>query len=271
MKFILATLLFLLPFSLYAAEGITITPAKLEVQLKPGEQVVKNISISNQTDSALNFTTETKDFVGGNDAENPITFLATSTLLSSSDQQFTLAPGETRAVAVTIAIPADATAGGRYGAVFFNAGSNGGGNVNVSTGLAALFFVRIDGPVFQQAVLREFGFVNPNAQILFENQGDIYLNPYGFVSVTNLWGQEVTWQEIEPYFVMPHALRLQTVELKPTLGVGYYRVKLALNRGYDNVIDERVVTKIVWPKHLTLIIIAIIALAALLRHNISYR
>ncbi|MBI2100016.1 MAG: hypothetical protein HYT48_01605 [Candidatus Vogelbacteria bacterium] len=272
MKYWLATILFLLPLVLQAAGGITLTPAKIEIQAKSGESVIRQIQLTNNTSDQLSVTVEIEDFVGSEKADETIQFLGDERSayslrdriqIAAADQEFSLASGESRSVPVNVALATSTPGGGYYAAVFFTAAGPGGGNINAISRLGALVFVTVDGPVRREAILREFGVVGNQAQVLFENQGDVYLNPYGYISVANLWGREIFWQEIEPWFVLPHALRQQTVELKQPLGLGYYHVKLALNRGYDNVIDERTISKIVWPKFITILIIVVLAVAAI--------
>ncbi|MEX0910442.1 MAG: hypothetical protein WDZ73_01670, partial [Candidatus Paceibacterota bacterium] len=71
----------------------------------------------------------------------------------------------------------------------------------------------------------------------YSNQGNTYLNPYGYIEFKNLITRSVILEPVEPWFVLPNSLRTREV-VGPTLAPGMYTVKILMNRGYDNIIDE---------------------------------
>ncbi len=52
---------------------------------------------------------------------------------------------------------------------------------------------------------------------------------------------------IEPWAVLPSALRMHEVDFVSSLFPGYYKAKLELNRGYGDIIDEMSVSFWVLP------------------------
>jgi len=74
--------------------------------------------------------------------------------------------------------------------------------------------------------------------VLFENTGSVHLNPYGELSVTNMFNEEVGFVKIEPWFVLPASLRLREITWNREFLFGRYVVTARINRGYDDVIDE---------------------------------
>jgi hypothetical protein len=78
----------------------------------------------------------------------------------------------------------------------------------------------------------------------FENTGSVHLNPYGEIRVTNILGEEVGMSIIDPWFVLPNALRTREIVWDRPFLFGRYTFTLSLNRGYDDIIDESQV--VVW-------------------------
>ena len=74
--------------------------------------------------------------------------------------------------------------------------------------------------------------------ILYENAGSVHLNPYGELSITNMFGEEVGFVQLDPWFVLPTSLRLREVTWDREFLLGRYTVKVKINRGYDDIVDE---------------------------------
>ena len=74
--------------------------------------------------------------------------------------------------------------------------------------------------------------------VLFENTGSVHTNPYGEISITNMFGEEVGFVELEPWFVLPKSLRSREVSWNREFLLGRYMVTARINRGYDDVVDE---------------------------------
>jgi ABC-type multidrug transport system permease subunit len=53
-----------------------------------------------------------------------------------------------------------------------------------------------------------------------------------------MFGEEVGFVELEPWFVLPKSLRTRELAWDREFLFGRYTVKAKINRGYDNVIDE---------------------------------
>jgi hypothetical protein len=99
-----------------------------------------------------------------------------------------------------------------------------------------------------------------NLGITFENTGSVHLNPYGELSITNMFGEEVGFIELDPWFVLPQSLRTRDVAWERGYLFGRYTVTAKINRGYDNVIDEVVTTFWVLPWKIVLGTFAILFL-----------
>jgi hypothetical protein len=83
--------------------------------------------------------------------------------------------------------------------------------------------------------------------ILYENTGSVHVNPYGQLSITNMFGEEVGFVELEPWFVLPNSLRVRELDWDREFLLGRYTVKAEINRGYDDIIDTVTVSFWVLP------------------------
>ena len=77
-----------------------------------------------------------------------------------------------------------------------------------------------------------------NLSIAYENTGAVHVNPYGEVSIKNMFGEEVGFVELEPWFVLPKSLRSREFDWDREFLLGRYTVTAKINRGYDDKIDE---------------------------------
>jgi len=230
---------------------------KTEVKLDPGEKSEKSITIVNRSGQDLSFALSVEDFSATAKANENIELLGNNAgsyslkdYLKPEASSFILHHGEQMTMPVYISLPENAQPGALYGAVIIaakpaNAGINTSNKVNVVSRLASLFFVRINGAVVEEGRLLNFGSskgVYFGDQIAFEfhykNSGTVYLNPYGELKVSDIFGRQVYAQWISPYFVLPGGIRQSRETLDRPL-FGLYRATLKLNRGYGNIIDEK--------------------------------
>ncbi len=248
-------------------------PGKEEVTLNPGESKVVQLLVTNRTGSSQNFELSVEDFTGSYNVEQSVVLLGNERgpyslkdYLSFPYRTFTLNHGERAIVPVTIRIPQDSEPGGRYGSILVSMipkaptelpeGEVSGTNAIV-TRLGSLFFVRVPGDVVTQGELESFSTIGRKRffshgpvpfQILFQNEGKVYLNPYGIVTVRNILGDTVGELIVEPWFSLPQSLRNREVLWgEETFLMGRYTATLELNRGYDDIVDTETITFYVIP------------------------
>lgn len=236
-------------------------PGRAEIEVKPGQTVVYEISVANRISDNRTFKLEVEDISGTDDASQAVVFMGEERgpygmkdYLSFSKDSFTLGLGERARIPVTITIPKDAEPGGYYGGVLVSTvkgESEGKADVAASSPIIArigtLFFITVPGEISKSGETKgitipgdsmwyEKGPIDFN--ILFENTGSIHLNPYGEVRITNIFGEEVGYQELEPWFVLPKSLRSRDITWNRDLLFGRYEAKAYINRGYDDIVDE---------------------------------
>ena len=161
---------------------------------------------------------------------------------------------------VAVSIPQDAEPGGLYGSVLVSTiplpgqntaeeGKAKGGAVLISR-LGTLLFTRVKGDVKEDGFLKDFSaggkkFFDSGPvpfELLFENNGSVHLTPYGVIEIKNLLGKKVDEMQLDPWFAMPDSVRLREIKWERELLFGRYTAQAKINRGYNDIIDEKTIT-----------------------------
>jgi hypothetical protein len=117
--------------------------------------------------------------------------------------------------------------------------------------LGILFFVRTPGEVKEEGKLAGFTTFNNRKifgespidfRLLYENNGSVYVNPYGEIRIQNILGEEVGMVEVDPWFSLPQSLRVREVSWERPFLFGRYTAVASINRGYGDIIDTATVT-----------------------------
>jgi len=243
---------FLLLFNLAEAKNISLSPAKLEVEMAPGESRQENFTIANETETTLNFAVglQDLDFTAGQltlvePQIDPSPFSLVP-YLTPGLRTFRLEPGQKMITPLTISLPVNASPGSLHASVSFTASKAGATGSSVASRLGGLVLVRVLGEAIPDGELVSFSRA-PTEELIFnltfENYGNVYLNPYGLIELTNLKTDQTVTIEIDPWFVLPATTRTRQIEWSRSAGLtpGNYQAKIKLNRGYGSIIDEEVV------------------------------
>lgn len=264
-----------------------IGPGKAEIKMDPGQSKTRFIMITNRYGKDMNFKIEIEDFKGSRVPGENVVLLgeqkgpySLKDFLHPELKNFVLKHGQRMNLPVIISIPADAQPGGLYGSVIVTAvpsvnssTSNDevvSGNVVVTSRLASLFFVRVSGEAKEEGLLKDFStskkfYTVPEIKFssVFENNGNVYLNPYGSLEVKNILGTKIDSTIIEPYFAMPDSIRVKDFVIKRSFMFGYYTADLSLNRGYANIVDQKSISFWVLPwKALVVFVLGLMALVS---------
>jgi len=237
-------------------------PGKTELSLEPGQAALVELIVTNRTGRTRTFNLEVEDIIGSANPNKAVVLLGDDRgpyslrdYIQLSATAVELEHTERARIPVVVAIPEDAEPGGLYGSVLVNTVAIEGevGNTSgtapqsaVITRVGSLFFVTVSGESNKVGKLVDFGTVPEKKwfsngpikfQLLFENDGTVHLNPYGEIRITNLFGDEVGFIELEPWYALPGSLRLREVEWDRGLLFGKYTATANINRGYEDVID----------------------------------
>jgi hypothetical protein len=258
-----------------SAQAFLIKPSKLEFQVDPGKEQIKEVEIVNQSNSSLLIKTEKINFINSNDFTQPILLTKENSSFSilpfvqTFPETFTLVPNEKKSIKIKISLPSEIKERGYYGALLFSvmpsSENNENSNNKVIGRLGTLLFLKAGRNFFENGFLENFSlgkkfFTNPPFvfSFTFHNLGDTHLIPYGLLEIFNWEGKKVKEIDVDPYFVLPNSLRERKIILKESLPFGYYRALLSLNRGYKNLIDQKIVSFWVIPPSIVLILFLIL-------------
>lgn len=238
-------------------DDFVVGPGKTELEIEPGKTAVMNITLTNRMGEKKVFNISNEDFSGSNNPEETVVLLGNDKgpyslkdYIHYEAGSVELAHGERATIPIQITVPEDAQPGGLYGSVLISTASRPDTNSNVSnaivTRVGTLFFVKVPGPVKTEGKVSDF-YVAGNKKVLFsgpitfnilyQNTGNIYLNPYGRMKVTNLMGSEVANFDIKPWFAMPSSTRFREINWDRAFLFGKYTATAEINRGYNNIVD----------------------------------
>ena len=253
-------LFWLAPFLLFAFEvttfpdvpvksDILLTPAKAEMILSPGAKSSRHVTVLNRTGQEIKFSVDVEDFASPTDSDGSVILDREIDGLSSSlkryisvdTSSFVLSHGQQASLLVTVNLPKDVSSGGLYSAVLVSGVPSKDliGATRIVNRLGALFFVKVPGRINELGVLKAASLRDKKVDLVFENSGDIYLNPYGVVEIYGESSRRLVKKVVvDPWFVMPRSSRIRTVPIDD-LPPGKYFANLLLNRGYGDILDSK--------------------------------
>lgn len=227
-----------------------VSPSKHELKLGPGESVIRNIYITNKLGYDADFLIDVEDVAGTkNEAEvikyygNNLGPYSIRNYTMVENDRIHIVSGETRVVPVLFTLPSKIKPGGLYGGVFVTAINPSSDNgTRISTRVGSLIFLRVKGDLKEEGEVKQFNLLSNRKilwtrspakfQAVFENQGNIYLSPYGMIEIKNWRGKVIGQLPIEPWFVYPDSIRARVVSWTNMPLMGYFEATLILNHGY---------------------------------------
>lgn len=235
-------------------------PGRTEIEISPGESVVQEISVTNRISDNRRFRLEIEDITGSTDGSSAVSLTgdvdgpySIRDYISFPEDEFTLALGERARIPVTITVPPNTEPGGYYGSVLVSTVQDPG-NVDpnaprspIVARVGSLFFLTVRGETIRGGETIDISTIRDSwwyqrgpieFGILYENTGSVHLNPYGELSITNMFGEEVGFVELEPWFVLPASLRVREITWDREFLLGRYTATARVNRGYDDIVDE---------------------------------
>jgi hypothetical protein len=255
----------------FSNEGdIVMGPGKIELWMSPGDSYQKELIISNRTGQVKIFNIEVQDFKASEDPSKPIEFLgdqkspySLKDYIRPETTEFTLNHGQRMRMYVSISIPADAEPGGLYGALLIGASNpptgeeekdKAQGAMKIITRLASLAFIRVKGDTLETGFLKDFKTLGNfyeqspiTLNMLYQNQGNVHLSPYGVIEIKNIFGKKIDEIQIDPWFILPDSARTRQIKWERGFLVGPYTATITLNRGYQDIIDKKTITFWVFP------------------------
>jgi hypothetical protein len=263
-------------------------PGKIEVELDPGGSRTIDVTVANRLGTDKTFTLGIEDFTGSDDPGKTVVLLgddrgpySLKDYIHPATGTIDIPQGMKARIPVVISIPSNAQPGGLYGSVIVGTltksptSTPAGGAVPSSpviTRIGTLFFVRVKGPVVEDGRLTEFSLSGRRRilwdsspvtfNLLYKNDGNVHLDPFGTLSVTNMLGASVGAVDVEAWFAMPRSLRFRQVSWTPPFLFGRYVAHASINRGYGSTTDE--MDTVFWVIPWKIILGALIALIVII-------
>lgn len=256
---------------------LKVSPVRSDITVQAGETKTVEALVTNLTDSPITVQPIANDFIAGDESGTPALILdADKYAPTHSLKRFmtdmgpvTVPAKETLVVNVVIAVPAEAQAGGYFGAIrFAPTVPDSGGQVNMSASVASLILLTVPGDMKEQMTLTDFEikqgskvgtfFGSANdiaATVRFENKGNVQLAPFGKLSVKQ--GDKVVYEtdfnaQTPRDMTLPDSARRWEIPLKNIGSFGHYTVNATFTYGSKNVSQE--VTKSFWVVPLSVIL-----------------
>lgn len=259
---IIIFLFFIFP-SISMAEGMTIsiTPPLIKNNINPGTVWKSAVKVVNNNPEEIKVYMQVSDFESGG-GEGTVKFLpenndpeAEKYLLSKwiniESGPITIGGFKSEEIPFIIDVPDDAAPGGYYAAIMVGTKPEErmveGSSISVGTMLASLILLNINGDVIEKGRIREFStdksfysIPDVNFKVVFENMGNVHVQPQGEVRIFNLLNKDVGSISInhntEFGNVLPGGTREWSYNWKGEesfLNMGRYKAELILGYGQE--------------------------------------
>jgi hypothetical protein len=276
-----------------SASALTISPVKIEVSGNPGQTLRGELELLNEQAGAKTFFSSFENFEPSGDTGSPKFVGAEDGLATwlGSQPNVTVSTGETVKVPFTIAIPAEAEAGGYFAAIFWgeqDPSIKAAGEVAIGGKLGVLILLRVNGDIVEEAGITEFGMFEGgkfkvglpvNFSYRFSNSGGDRVVPLGDINISNTFGRQTATipANINEGSVLPNsARRFQALWGETTASstgffttakkqfidfhLGFYKAELSLVYGATNQSATDSIWFIIFPWQLLVIVLVILIL-----------
>lgn len=235
---------------------IKVSPVRSDITVTAGGSHTLNTMVTNLTDTDIVIKPIINDFIAGDEKGTPALILdADQYAPTHSLKRFmkpldavTIPAKQTKVVEVVINVPADAQAGGYFGAVRFAPSVDGdSGNINMSASAASIILLTVPGAMVEKLNMTEFlvqqsgkngaFFYTPKdikTTFRFENKGNVQVAPFGKISIKN--GDEVVFEhdfntKNPREMILPNSARRWDVPFEKLGDFGHFTVNATFSYG----------------------------------------
>jgi hypothetical protein len=191
---------------------LSITPPLVKNKVQPGQVWKSSVKLINNNNTPITVYIRVVDFQGR--AENgTVQFLSEAEIeqvgrdfllsewIALEKKEVEIGPQTSEKIPFIIEVPEDAEPGGHYAAIL--AGTQPpddrleGATIQVSSLLASLLLVSVEGETVEAGRIREFStpnrvYTSPQADftVRFENTGNVHIQPQGEIRIYDQWNEE---------------------------------------------------------------------------------
>ena len=280
------------------SHALTVSPARIEISGDPGQTVKGQFKIINEQNGAQVFYSSTENFQAQGETGTPSFVVGTDGLASwiSLDPQIPLKAGEEKTVSFNVTIPKNTDPGGYFAAIFLSTTPSQNATTSVSVGakIGILVLFHVNGDVKQSGGLLDFSTAN-NQRIFsslpvsfdyrFNNSGGDRVEPTGTITVKNSLFMTSAALSANPSQgnVLPGSVRRFDIAWNPDQGtapasgfwskvsyewshfaIGFYGAHLSIAYAGQNAPVQSSFTFFIFPWHIVLIIVIILAILGLI-------
>ena len=237
------------------AQGVQISPTKVELNATRGKTYTINLKAMNVTGGDLAYNTLIEDFTSANETGTPkivkdgnLPDTASIKTWVSIESGFTLGAHKEKNVDAIVTVPNNAEAGGHYGVVTFsgstpNIDTTG---VGVTASAGVLLLIKVDGNIVEQASSASFFTANNdgkqnsffesspiNFAVRIQNTGNVHVKPIGSIGITDIFGNSVGTIAVNDSksAVLPNSIRRFDNSYDSKWMFGLYTANLTLGYG----------------------------------------
>ncbi len=251
------------------ASGLSISPLRQELTLKPGQADKIDVTLKNITGGPVIAKAYVRDFQSDNTTGNPKVITDPKIKSSASISPFIvgiedvpLAVGEQKTISIPVQAPDNAVPGAYYGLIEYQAvpqNADGTANTNNQVALSAsvsqLVFITVPGNSSYKMAITAihiykdkagtnegifFTHVPSTIGIEMRNIGNAFATPFGHVSLQNSEGKEIYSYEmngsITRGIVLPNSSRIFKDPIKNITRPGRYTIVANLSYGSGSAI-----------------------------------
>lgn len=285
LSFVVLVFISVYSFRLYAQDRIPaliVHPSNFDITYQ-NTPTTETVTLDNTTNQTLTIQTSLRNFTA-NGEEGAVTLTnedtgyslakwievtpSTVTLPARSSQNFTF----------TITPPPNAEPGGHYGSIIFSTvptPNAKGTGAAVSEQVASLILYTIPGNTNEDAIVESFNPDKPFYQfgpvtfsLRVKNLGQVHIQPLGQILVKGTFGDEYV-VNLQPYNVLPTAIRNIPIVLSKHLLIGRYTVQLIATYGDTNKQLSASTEFYAFPVEYGLIVLAVLVIIFILRKRIG--
>ncbi len=188
--------------------GVSINPATLERSVDPGDVIEASINVRNISDREETYFVSPRDIIGVRDGNAPEfapegqekTGYELSAWVTVDEGPYTMDPGESVSIPLTIVVPDDASPGSHFGGLFVSTEPPKLRTIGASVGykVPSIISLKVSGDTIINAQIREFstekiihGSTNVKFNVRIQNSGNVLVRPHGPLEVYNMFGSQV--------------------------------------------------------------------------------
>jgi len=283
-----------------SGKGMEISPLIVDQVRSPGDTFSSEITLRNLTDTAVVASAAIHNFTSEDDTGTPKIDVKDEQADSSFSMRSWVSAipdvhmkkGEAVKIPVTFTIPANAEAGGHYGAILFTLAAETDTNgqtsqVALGASIGTLYLIRVTGSVVEKMTLDGFYTLNPKGDrspmldsgpisfvVRLKNDGTVHEKPEGNIAVTDMFGRKVGTVVVNDKggSILPKSTRRYNQQLATKNLFGYYHAKLTLVYADGQKIQNNISFFVIPWQLIILVVLGLLIVLFLLRGWLrSYR